>query len=202
MSLIEVMIALAIAAAMMAIAGLSAAGLTAQDRRSASLELAANIRYVYERAAINGWRYDIVLDFDTHEYWAECHRGHVSADREERDPTASEIAFGRDPDDPFATGAAATPELQGCDDRVIQRGKLGRNIEFDRVITMRSDEEIVEGQARIAMFPNGFAERSVIWIKDSRDKFMTLFVDEMTGRVVIEGGDQDLPRDYFDVEED
>lgn len=179
--------------------------------RGASSRLATAIEYVYGRAAINGVRYQLVIDLDENAYWAECSEdmitiagGLVGGTVGEDDSAEKPSRYDDDDDeaDPFGMNLGAS--WDDCSDDLVPRRQLREGVQIDRVMTTHQSEPYEEGTATIGFFPNGFVEPSIIWLRDdeNEDAGMTLFVEPMTGSVRIESGLADLPDDFLDVEED
>ncbi len=179
MTLIEMMVVLAIIALIAAATAVTTSGMSNNSVRAAALHTTGAMRLTYGRAAINGIRYQFVIDLD-------------EPARDEDDDEA----------DPFGLGVQA-PSLADCSEPLLERHTLRRGTRFARVLTTHHSEPIEEGQATIAFFPNGFVERSLIWIADDKgEAWVTLVVDPMTGRIRTHAGELEVPEDFFSVEED
>lgn len=204
MTLLEIIVALAIAAAMLLLVVRMISGMTGSGTRSEVMHIAGAIRYSYGRAAINGWRYDVVVDISGNSYRIECSEKRSTIERTINEQTSGkERAFGgRDEDDePFATNSAETA-LTSCSDAIVPDHTFERNVKVVRVQTSRTPEPIEEGETKIAIFPNGVIERAVIWLEGPRGRAYTLYTDEMTGRVLVRSGEEEPPDNYFELEED
>jgi len=199
-TLIEIIIVLVIMASMSMLALVAVTG-SAHDRVSAeAMRLSGAIRMIYGRAAINGIRYQLVMDLDEHVYWVECTledipipaRTSTSRDTRRDDPES----------DPFGLGTSA-PTMDDCTEDLLPRRSLREGVRFDRVLTVHDERPVEYGTTTIAFFPNGFVEPSIIWLSD-RDEttYMTLTIDAMTGRVRARGGNHEIPDDFFEVDED
>ncbi len=201
MTLIEMMVVLAIIALIAAATAVTTSGMSNNSVRAAALHTTGAMRLTYGRAAINGIRYQFVIDLDENSYWVECSDENVLIDPEAED---GEPARDEDDDeaDPFGLGVQA-PSLADCSEPLLERHTLRRGTRFARVLTTHHSEPIEEGQATIAFFPNGFVERSLIWIADDKgEAWVTLVVDPMTGRIRTHAGELEVPEDFFSVEED
>ena len=201
MTLIEIMIVLTIVASVMGLTAFSMSGLSASKVRSEAMHVAGAIRYVYGRAAINGVRYQLTFDVGANTLSVECSEKNipvaVAGDTPEKDE--------RREDDPEANpfGIASSGEgLTACDDKVMKDFALKDGVTIARVLTSHDEAPIEAGKATIGFFPNGFVERSIVWVKGADGGYFTLLVDPMSGRVKVKPGDLDVPDDFFEVEED
>jgi type II secretory pathway pseudopilin PulG len=205
MTLFEIIIALAIAAALLVMVARVVTNMTGAGAKSEVMHLAGAIRYAYGRAAINGWRYDIVVNIDNNSYRIACSEEHSTVEREPyAEESGVELAFGDDEDDEPLFGETQQQEkaLDSCSDAIVKDRSLSHNVEIVRVQTARTPEAVESGEIRIVIFPNGMIERSIIWLQAGENEFFTLFVDEMTGRVKLRTGDQEPPERFFEIEED
>lgn len=204
-TLIEILVALAIAAALLALVSRLVVSMTGSGTRTEVMHVAGAIRYAYGRAAINGWRYDVVINLDDNSYRITCSEERSTVDRARDDDKAGAKRAFRKRDDeasPFEDASREQSKLESCSDAIVQDRKLERKVEFLRVQTARTEEPVDAGEVAIAIFPNGMIERSVIWLRGPRDRAYTLYLDEMTGRVRVQAGDEDPPDHYFEIEED
>ena len=91
----------------------------------------------------------------------------------------------------------ASRELSSLADTAMRH-----DVEILRVLTTHNREPVETGTATVAYFPNGFVERSLIWIGMEDGMVLTLSIDPMTGRVFIYPEDLEVPEDFFEVEEE
>lgn len=201
MTLIEMIIVLAIIAVIAAATAVSTGGMSNNAVRSAALHTSGAMRLTYGRAAINGIRYQFVIDLDDNSYRVECSDDNVLIDPEAEDGEPQDEDED-DEADPFGLGAQV-PSMADCSEPLLEQHTLRSGTQFARVLTTHHSEPVEEGQATIAFFPNGFVERSLIWISDEDgEAWVTLVIDPMTGRVRTEAGELEVPDDFFSVEED
>ena len=201
MTLIEIMIVLTIVASVMGLTAFSMSGLSASKVRSEAMHVAGAIRYVYGRAAINGVRYQLSFDVGANTLSVECSEKNIpvavagdTAEKEERrdeDPEAN----------PFGI-ASSGGGLTACDDKVMKDFALKDGVTIARVLTSHDEAPVEAGKATIGFFPNGFVERSIVWVKGADGGYFTLLIDPMSGRVKVKPGDLEVPDDFFEVEED
>ncbi len=200
-TLIELMVVLAIVAGIAAISFSAFGSLTNATLRAEAMRMSGALRMVYGRAAINGLRYQVTVDIEGNTFSVQCSpdnvlipEGEGTADDEGLD------ALDDDEADPFGLGVERAT-LDDCAEPLLETTAMRGDVEIARVLTTHHKDPVEEGTATIAYFPNGFVERSLIWLK-SRETFLSLSIEPMSGRVVVHAGDLDVPDDFFEVEED
>jgi len=212
-TLIELMVVLAVVAGLTALAGMGISSLSNSNLHAETLRLSGALRLVYGRAAINGLRYQVVFDLDAESFRVECSNENfaVVADTDEAREQAEEAErraqerrsrFDDEEADPFGLGDSS-PQIDDCSEELIPNTTLRHGIKVARIVTSHHDEPVDSGSATVGFFPNGTTERTMIWLSDANERaFMTMTIDPMTGRVIVRGGDVEIPDDFFDVEED
>ena len=211
LTLAEILVVLVIIVGMF-VAVISVVNVLGQGQlRGASSRLATTIEYIYGRAAINGVRYQLVIDLDENTYWAECSEemitlspGIMGGTVGEDDSSERPARYDDDDDEADPFGMNLTASWDDCTDELVPSRSVRDGVVIDSVMTTHQSEPYVEGTATIGFFPNGFVEPSVIWLReeDNEDAGMTLFVEPMTGSVRIETGLAEVPDDFLEVEED
>lgn len=203
------MVVLAIAAGLTALAASAMSGMANRAVQAEAMRVTAAIRMVHARAAINGMRYQLVIDLDGGSFRVECSADAVplQVDEARRPEPSSGRSRRRSRDDqeidPFGLGAGTQATLDDCSEDLLPPTQLRRGTRFARVVTTHHQEPVEEGTASIGFFPNGFVEQSMIWLSDERgESWMTLRIDPMSARVFARGGDLDMPREFHEVEED
>ena len=201
MTLIEIMIVLTIVASVMGLTAFSMSGLTASKVRSEALHVAGAVRYVYGRSAINGVRYQLTFAVGGNTLSAQCSEKNIPVASAETTKEREKASKEDGEANPFGVaGGAGT--MAACDDTVIRDFTLKDGVTIARVVTSHDEAPVESGNATIGFFPNGFVERSMIWVKGADGGYFTLIVDPMSGRVRVKPGDLEVPDDFFDVEED
>lgn len=198
LTIVEILVVLAIAAAIMGLSFSTFSSLKHAKLRAEAMRLSGALRMVYGRAAVNGIRYQVSFDLDEGSYRVDCSEENVLLpDDAEPSPFDSDDEEA----DPFGLGAQL-PTLGDCSEPLLEPTTLRGDIRFARMVTTHHEDPVEEGTHTIAYFPNGFVERSLIWLQSGEDNFLTLSIDPMTGGVKIYPGDIDVPEDFFEVEED
>ena len=201
MTLIEIMIVLTIVASVMGLTAFSMSGLTASKVRSEALHVAGAVRYVYGRSAINGVRYQLTFAVGGNTLSAQCSEKNIPGASAETTKEREKASKEDGEANPFGVaGGAGT--MAACDDTVIRDFTLKDGVTIARVVTSHDEAPVESGNATIGFFPNGFVERSMIWVKGADGGYFTLIVDPMSGRVRVKPGDLEVPDDFFEVEED
>lgn len=209
-TLMELLVVLVIVVGMF-VAMISVTAVVGQaNLRGEAQRIASTVEYVYGRAAINGTRYQLVLDLDNNTFRAECTDEAMALAQdmadgtvgEDRTTTSNRYDDDDDEADPF--GLDLQDAWDDCSDALVNERTLRDGIQLVKVHTTHQRDPYEEGQATIGFFPNGFVEPSIIWIseKSSDEAGMTLFIEPMTGSVRIEAGLAEVPSDFHDIEED
>jgi type II secretory pathway pseudopilin PulG len=217
MTLIEIIVVLVIVAALLGLATTSFSVLSASKLNGEARRMASTIELVYGRAALNGRRYRLMLDLDENSYWTECAdvdvglpMDIVQGDQGEQNGTHRFLEFERYEDDdeeadPFNMNLQSM--FDDCTEPLIPVRTLPEGVVFDSVLTTHQADPFISGQASIAFFGNGFAERTIIWLAEDKEGgetggVMTLEIEPMSGRVYITSGRAEIPDSFFDIEED
>lgn len=205
-TLLEVMVVLVIMAGLASIAVMAASSMDNHRVSAEALRLSGMLRMVYGRSAINGIRYAVVLDLDNHSWRVECSDENVLLDDTDQDAVtrSRERRYGSNDAeaDPFGLGTSQ-PTLAECSEMLLESRPLRAGVKFRQVLTTHDEEPITSGTTTIGYFPNGYVERSLIWLQsEDGASVMTLSIDPMTGRVRAYGEDLEIPEDFFTVQED
>ena len=187
-TLVEVMVVLAIMAAMVGGGAVLVGLLDAGKLRSEAVTITSACKYTYSQAAVNNTRYRIVFDLDTGSYSTEVVRsarveepvapapglpgafGESQPARDESEFLTEEAQalaekkereddlFDEAEDNPFGVNRRVTYER--VQDGVIKPGKLPAGVKFKRIVVGNGvDRE--EGRASVSFFPNGFQEPAI-----------------------------------------
>jgi general secretion pathway protein H len=74
--------------------------------------------------------------------------------------------------------------------------ELKKAVRVADVYTPKQREPFTSGRAYVYFFPQGFGERAIIHLSDGKDSYYSLVVHPLTGRVVVRGGYEEIPRDF------
>lgn len=222
-SLVEVLIVLTITAVVLGSVVVSFRSLRRATAKSAAGQLAAAIRYTYDRAITTGGYYRMVFDLDPDgkegaRYWVEKsdNRFYLARDKEKGD------GRGRAPDEEeeekkrkekeerqkplgLTQDAALEPppeprraKFESFQDSNLPKVQL-RGVKVKSIFTRRQREPYTEGKAYLYFFPDGHTERAIIHVADDDDDVYSLIVQPLTGRVELKAGEIEAARD-FDVD--
>ena len=202
MTLIEVGIALAIAAIMLSLAIPAMSSVTRAQLRQKSGQLAGGIRALYGAAAIAGRTCRLTFDLDANTYWSECAKANVRLDREgERSQNGARLAT-RDEE-----LAAEAREGMSAEDREklelakksafspstdIPRTELGSTVKITDVWVQHQPERYSSGRAYLYFWSSGLTESASIHLAQADDVY-SILVAPLTGRAKVVGSRVDAP---------
>jgi general secretion pathway protein H len=198
MTLIEIGIALAIVAGLMAIAVPALSSVARVQLRQKSGQLAAGIRAMRGSAALSGHSCRMVFDLDANAYWSECakttvrlagggERAHDGARETTRDEEllAAADAEHLSDEDRARLELARKAAFQPSSD--IPRTELGASVRFVDVWVQHQPERYTSGKAFLYFWPSGLTENAAVHVAQG-DDVNTLLVSPLTGRVKVASG--------------
>jgi general secretion pathway protein H len=224
-TLIEVMVVIAIIALVMGGVVVAARSLAKTELRASASKMSGAIRFLFDRARATGKHYRMVIDLDNGKYWAEESDDKFYLVRE-KERTAKAGRGPDDRVDPKKREAlhpvggegsilmAAAEDDTVLDDRgqirlgqakamfksfkeaTLKPVQLKKSVKIADVYTPKQREPYKEGRAYLYFFPQGFGERAIIHLSDGGDAFYSMTVHPLTGRVVVQSGYTELPRDF------
>lgn len=221
MTLIEIMIVIALIAAMMGIAAVGMGVIGQTDVRKEALKLSAAVRYTFNMAATSNVTLQMKLDFDEQTFLVEkldVHGGlsddalrgvtlkSVDSDKNLNARRNARAERMDEEDSKFGT-VVRTP----VDEMFIsgEDAALGDGVYFVGLMTSHHDELQTEGVGTINFFSNGFVERSVIYVGDenARDGLdegvvYTIMINPLTGQSSVQPGKTEISSSFFETEED
>src|SRR5262249_46972572 len=222
-TLIEIMVVLAIVSLFLTGVIVSARSLAKTDLRSTSSQMASGIRYLFDRARSTGKYYRLVIDLDAGRYWAEVsddkflmlrekerttRRGRGPDEEEEKrkeeekqkqvEATQTATSETADLFDDRGNLKLGQPKavFKSFKDTTLKPVDIKKGVRIADIYTPRQRDAYTEGRAYLYFFPQGFGERAVIHLSDGKDSFYSLIVHPLTGRVQVQGGYVDVPRDF------
>jgi general secretion pathway protein H len=200
MTLLEIGIALAIAAGVMALAIPAISNVARVQLRQKSGQLSGGIRSLYGSSAVAGRTCRLVMDLDTAAYWSECAKGSVriagegerarNGTREttrEEELLATVAQRGDAISDEERTRAELARKGAFAPSSDIPKTELGGSVRFADVWVAHQPEAYVAGKAFLYFWPSGLTEAAAIHLKQG-DDVNTLLVTPLTGRVRIVRG--------------
>jgi general secretion pathway protein H len=220
MTLIEIMVALMIAAVLFSAVVMSVGSITGSKAKAATGELAGVIRAIYDTAALTGKTCRLVFTLpdpkseEVASYRAECAAGSVttSRDRDEQlqEGNRGEGAPGRRSDD-ARRDYRSNDGPNVSDELAAERGRVEKAAQFSEftapeleprklpsgvqvsVWTRHQREAADKGVAYLYFFPQGFTERAQVYVRQG-DNVWTLRVQPLTGKVDVVGEELEVPR--------
>ncbi len=221
MTVVELLVVMAIVAAMMGLGAWGLSSVSNSDLRDDANRVAAAIKYTYANAAINNTEYRLVFDMESGEYYTEIAKepivdktpqGSTNGSEEdflteEAQRLADEVEeesdlFADDEENPF--GVNRKVNYERVKSAVLKTTKLSTGNRFVRVVKANNEDAYTEGKVSMSFFPNGFQEQVMIVIgpEDEKDVAYTLITEPLTGRVMTYSEPIEVPEGFGEVEED
>lgn len=221
LTLIEVTIAIAIAAVLFAAVAVSVGAVTGSRARASAGELAAVIRALYDTASLSGKTCRLAFELPDYRkdeegvvrYRAECAESGVttSRDREAQLREDSEAAK-EEQERRERSGGRSGEEPPSLDDLLSQeQDRVERAARFSQytaeelrprelpsgvslaVWTRHQRERTEQGLAYLYFFPQGYTERALLWVRQG-DNVWTLSISPLTGKVTVVSEELEVPR--------
>jgi len=198
MTLIEIGIAMAIAAGLLAMAIPAISNVTRVQLRQKTGQLAGGVRSLYGATALAGHSCRLVLDIDNEVYWSECAEGAVRLDRAgeqsaggaRRDTREEELLANirtdsANEEEQVKLQLAQKSAFKPSGD--VPRTQLGGSVRFLDVWVQHQTERYTSGKAYLYFWPSGLTEVAAIHLGQG-DDVNTLLVSPLSGRVKIVSG--------------
>jgi len=200
MTLLEIGIALAIVAGLVALVVPSISNVARVQLRQKTGQLAGGIRSLYGASAVAGRSCRLVMDLDAQAYWSECAQGSVrltaegerarsgarEASREE-ELLATVAQRGDNVSDEDRTRAELARKSAFAPTNDIPKTQLGGSVRFASVWVSHQPERYVSGKAFLYYWPSGLTETASIQLAQGDDA-NTILVEPLTGKVRIASG--------------
>lgn len=200
MTLLEIGIALAIVAGLIAVVLPSLSSVARVQLRQRSGQLAGGIRSLYGTSVVAGRSCRLAIDLDANAYWSECAQGSVrlaaegersrSGAREatrEEELLATAAQRGDNLSDEERTRVELARKSAFAASNEIPKTELGGSVRFADVWVSHQPERYVSGKAFLYFWPTGVTENAAIHLAQG-DDVNTLLVSPLTGRVRIVSG--------------
>lgn len=193
MTLIEIMVTLAIVGLILGITISQVGGTFDSHARQATDELAATIRYLYNKAASENLTMRIVFDLEKQSYVVESTTDlfqlESDEEREERLKKEKEATSSLSKPDKKSTEEKAPAAVQkaeakfgAADSHLLKPTLLPGGVFFKDIYTEHDNGPVAKGSASIYIFPSGYVERAVINLRDEGDsEKRALVINPMTG---------------------
>jgi general secretion pathway protein H len=200
MTLLEIGIALAIAAGIVALIVPAISNVARVQLRQKSGQLAGGIRAMYGATVVSGHTCRLVFDLDSSAYWSECAQGSVrlaaegerarngarEATREE-ELLATVAQRGDAISEEERTRAELARKSAFAPTTDVPKTELGGSVRFTDVWVSHQPERYVSGKAFLYFWPSGLTETAAIHLKQG-DDVNSLLVSPLTGKVRVASG--------------
>jgi len=204
-TLIELAVVMVVAAVVTTVVAIGIGNIRGASVQAESGKLAIAVRYLYNLSVLNGKVYRLTIDLDAGTYWGERQNSRDPCKTFQL-PGEDEIAGldvgnskSKDKDTEDDKAAPKAASFEGAKTRLLKKRKLDKGIIFESVMTSSLGDPTRSGQAHIHFFPNGTAERAMVFIrvKDDEDDAMTVEVMSLQGSARIHTERMDL-EEFFD----
>jgi len=209
-TLLEIVVSIAVISLILGVAISRMDTMLEWDMKKASGKLASTIRYLYNKATVEGLYIKLVLDFEEQVYWVEATSDPFVLSTGEEEAASKKGGFfdrkqeGAEGEEAAGEGAAAAetmeegseedyaikpkePTFSKVDSYLLKPTKLPGSVFFKDVYVEHGKGAIDGGKAEIYFFPNGMVEHAVINLRDDDDETnYSLETNPISGRVNIE----------------
>lgn len=183
----EILIVLLIVGSIFGLAVNQFRKMTSRNMKASARKLASTIRYLYNKAASEGVTLRLVFNIGESSYKVEATSEQFTLSKEEKEvfskskPSKKEEAKEKE-------GALKPHEAQFSaeESTLLKPVKLPPGVFFKDVHAEHQAGPATDGEATLYFFPQGYAERGVINLRDNDDELhFSLEVNPLTGSVKI-----------------
>jgi len=156
---------------------------------SCSREMASVIREAYNAAMVTGRVHRVVWDLKERKYWVESGGTSLLLDTEESLEKANQRLRRKIKKEGEEESESLPPgHLPFTLNRLVTRSKISlpRGVEFEDILTQKSEDPITTGTAYTHFFPHGLVEQTLIHLKDDSKNQQTLLIWPVLGRTRVE----------------
>jgi len=182
MTLLEVLVALMIAAIVVGGVAVSVRGGFTSRLAKTTGKLMGTIRYAFDRAVMTGKPWQLVVDMDGGSFWLEELEENKSCEARIKEMDGLERGEAG-----LAEADAAAEALEKGtkkEDMIVRTVKLSDGVKIDAVLAQHHKEPLTDGQARILFFPEGISEKAFIWVSVG-ETVHTVEIRALQGRGVL-----------------
>lgn len=205
LTLIEIMVAIMLATVLVAVTIPAFNAATDSDLNSVAVRISGASRACFGEAAIKNVTLRLAYDLDAQAYWVEAFPGTFQLIAEERDldevrdeeaEKAEEDKRKKELEDRYAAEedmeastlvASFVPVQVGF----VEPQQMPRRLKIKGVRTPQFRQVVTTGKVYTHFFPNGWAERTLVYLEDKGGSVLTLETQPITGRVIIHEGELD-----------
>ena len=183
MTLIELMVVIAIMAILIAAGAVGIAAIRGADIDATGKVVAGAMTYLSSRAVHDNKTYRLVIDMNERRFWSEATNDDDPCSRYL--PDEAEAGVGADVDkakegpEGEEGECAETGGFSQKKDALLQKG-FEADTNVTQILTAHHTEPQTEGRAAIYFYPNGQAERALVWIGGKDDDQPTGWETEIT----------------------
>ncbi len=165
--------------------------------KGACVQMGTMIRYTYNQSVIKNKVFRIVYDLENGTYWIEYGEP-IEEEKDKKDSDTTEKTTKKEEnneEDEKESRIAIRANFSPFEDESNTFGKesLPIGISFHGVYTEHSGKVVKEGKEFSLFFPNGFTEKTMVYLQDRNEKIYTLNVNPVIGSV-------EIVEDYVDPE--
>ena len=178
MTLVEILVVLALVAVVLsAIAG-TVGGVFGSRLVQGTSKMTGMVRYAYDLASLRGQMHRVVVDLEAGEYFIEAveEKKECELDLENKQKIQDE-GKKKEGEELASAGQMVT-------DMLVRKEKLPKGISFVRLYAKHNKQAVESGQDAIYFFPDGTAEKAMVWVTDGDDVF-TVEVKALQGTAVV-----------------
>lgn len=209
-SLFEILVALGIAAATIAMGAAYLGNKPVRQLREESTRLIRIIRYGYFQAAAKSQYYRAVFNLDDNRYHLEFSDMPFSVIREDdekevlrkKNEEKSRESQGELETEEEAPATVTQASFAESEDEFLEPVQIPNSIDLKDIYVLHQKDKMEEGKAYLYFFPRGRSEFAVIHLGDEEEEnFMTLIVNPLNGSVEVREGYLEHEEILEDLEE-
>ena len=205
LTLIEIMVAIMLATLVIAVAIPAFNAATDSDLNAVAVRISGASRACFGEAAIKNVTLRMAYDLDANAYWVEAFPGTFQIIGEERDleeardeeeEKAEDEKRRQEQEDKYGgaedqEAAPIVPKFVPVEVAFVEAQQIPARLKIKGVRTPQFRQVVTTGKAYTHFFPNGWAERTLVYLEDKGGSVLTLETQPLTGRVIIHEGELD-----------
>ena len=169
------------------------------DLKRASNQLASTIRYLYNKAALDGISIRLVLDIDERSYWVEAtgdpallsnpsafDQHSLERRQRTREKIEEENKVEEENKEKVKKLLPKEPTFSPVSEYLLKSTTLPNGVYIKDVFVEHEPKAVEGGKATITFFPNGYVEAAVVNLRDADDEIhYSLATDPLIGEVSV-----------------
>lgn len=186
-TLLEVLVTIVLIGLVMGLVVGQVNKMTGRNMKAAARKLSSTVRYLYNKAATEGVTLRLVISFEENKYWVEGTSQTFSLVRESEAPQKKEKSEKKEKEEASAAIEPVTPQFSPEESHLLKPVKLPKGVFFKDIYAEHQIDHLSEGKAYIYFFSQGYAERSIINLRDKTDEMhFSITVNPITGKTEID----------------